>query len=114
MLSNRRGKCQDSKGCIAEEKHLIFWDQSLCIVSTIQVMNNPAMKKADIRDGICDPAHLPFPPISECQKKLSVGPLTPSVDTITLYTLNVPSLRKKTCPERVNVIATLAFPATNS
>jgi hypothetical protein len=63
-----------------------------------------------IADGICDPGHSPLPPISECWKKLSMGPLTPSVDAITLY---VPSLRKKTYPDHVDLIASLAFPGTN-
>ena len=45
MLSNRRGKRQLSKGCITEEKQFLFWDQSLHIVSTLQVMDNPVTRR---------------------------------------------------------------------
>ena len=45
MSSNRRGKRQHSRGCIAKEEHLLFRDQSLCIVSTIQLMDNPVTRR---------------------------------------------------------------------
>ena len=45
MLSNRRGKRQRSRGCISKEEHFHFPDQSLCIVSTIQLMDNPATRR---------------------------------------------------------------------
>ena len=42
-------------------------------------------------------------------KRLSVVPLKPSVDAATLYE---PLLSKKTCQDRVHLIASLALPHT--